>query len=134
MRLARLAVVSLSLSGAAVIVSAAPAHAAYFPCTYPYVCLYTEYGDSAWAERYQVVTSGWQTFARRDLHRARNTRNDDVALFHFTNGLTACVPSGTPYRVYNIRARGVPDAIRISSEPSCSSFPGYPVPPDWDDV
>jgi hypothetical protein len=85
-------------------------------CQYPYVCLYNF--DYVMVEKFKVVTSGWQTFSRRDVARAVNTRNDDVAYILHTNGVVECLPAGSPNDVY-VFTLGVPSAIRISSAPTC---------------
>src|SRR5262245_12475889 len=82
------------LGAAAAVAAVTPAEAAaIYPCSYPYVCLYNS-NSSTWAERYQVVTSGFQSFNRRDIIAVRNTRHDDVAFIRYTNGRVWCVVAG----------------------------------------
>lgn len=86
-------------------------------CTYPYVCLYN--ANDQKVEQYRVVTSGWQSFSRTDVYYGVNTRNDDVAYIRYTNGTVACLPAGTASTVWNLRAHGVPNGIRIDSSSVC---------------
>jgi hypothetical protein len=85
-------------------------------CEYPYVCLYDV--NANMVEKYKVITSGWQTFSRRDIYYAVNTRNDDIAYIRFTNGKVFCLPAGNPDRYYYLD-QGTPNAIRISSSSTC---------------
>ncbi|MCW2865607.1 MAG: hypothetical protein JWP48_7315 [Actinoallomurus sp.] len=112
-----------ALSGGAVAVAAAPAHAAprtpvpYYNCTYPYVCLYNQVVDTVL--KYRDFTTGWQSFSRTDVYFAVNTRNDDTAYIRYTNGDTACIPSGNPRAIYDLREFGTPNGIRIDTNPNC---------------
>lgn len=87
-------------------------------CPYPRVCLY----NSAWVRTgaFQDVTSGWQNIpAGSPSYGAKytyNSRNDDVAYFRYTNGRVGCVE---PHRTADLRALGIVNGIRISSEAHC---------------
>ncbi|MEV4483777.1 hypothetical protein [Micromonospora coxensis] len=91
-------------------------------CVYPRVCFYLT--ESNWlADRptasYQDITSGYQTLgsSSRGSYAVWNSRNDDGALLHYTNGSTYCLP---PNRG-NAHIRGeVVDKIRIMNSPSCA--------------
>lgn len=117
-------IVAIWLGLTSAVVVAVPAQAAaFYPCSYPYVCLYTTNPD-AWAERYQVVTSGFQPFSRRDITEVRNMRNDDVAFIRYTNGTVRCVPAGEGnVWVFQADTGGTPNGIRIDSSASCGSTP-----------
>jgi hypothetical protein len=112
-----------ALSGGAVAVAAAPAHAApltpvpYYNCTYPYVCLYNQVVDTVL--KYRDFTTGWQSFSRTDVYYAVNTRNDDTAFIRYTSGYTVCIPSGNPSAIYELREFGTPNGIRIDTNPTC---------------
>jgi hypothetical protein len=112
-----------ALSGGALAVAAAPAHATprtpvpYYNCTYPYVCLYNDVVDTVL--KYRDITPGWQSFTRTDVYYGLNTRNDDVAYIRYTNGKSACIPSGDPMALYDLREYGVPNGIRIDSSAVC---------------
>jgi hypothetical protein len=115
------AVVVLS-AGAGAFVASSPAQAdSAVGCRYPRVCFYLTDGD--WDDKvpsasYQDVTSTWQTLGRggRGAFIMHNTRNDDVAYVHFTNGRTACA---SPNGGVNLRAFGTADKVRISSSATC---------------
>jgi hypothetical protein len=112
---------SAVLAATAVLAAATPASAtSRYGCTYPRVCFYlTEddyFGDSPTAA-FQDVTSGWQTLGSRSRGSKWivNTRNDDVAYLHFTDGATACLLPN--FDRYN--GSHVVDKIRISSSSTC---------------
>ncbi|MFC6090085.1 hypothetical protein [Saccharothrix lopnurensis] len=86
-------------------------------CAYPYACLYN--ANQAKVGQFQVVTSGWQAFGRTDVYYAVNTRNDDVVYIRYTNGRVGCLGSGNASLVWNLRALGVPNGIRIDSSSVC---------------
>ncbi|MDQ0934672.1 hypothetical protein [Streptomyces turgidiscabies] len=67
---------------------------------------------------YQDVTSSWQTLsASRGATTVWNTRHDDGALLHFTNGATRCIRPGVLNE--NLASIGTVDKIRIMTSPSC---------------
>jgi hypothetical protein len=114
------AVVVAGLAGGAVMAATTPAHATPVPnynCTYPYVCLYNKVMDLTL--KYQDVTSGYQGFSNTGIYYGLNTRNDDVAYIRYTNGKVACMPSGSPMAIYDLRQVGVPNGIKISSADTC---------------
>lgn len=92
-----------------------------YGCTYPRVCFYLTPADWT-AQRptaaYQDVTTGWQNLGPRSRGAAYafNSRNDDIALFHFTNGNVRCVNPDSPIF---LSLYGTVDKIRISSAGSC---------------
>jgi hypothetical protein len=89
-------------------------------CVYPRVCFYLtddQYFGNAPTAAFQDVTSGYQTLGPRS-RGARwivNTRNDDTAHLHFTDGSTWCM---TPGEVDLWTSKTV-DKIRISSSATC---------------
>ncbi|MFD9301952.1 hypothetical protein ACFWCB_04485 [Streptomyces sp. NPDC060048] len=104
----------------------APAAAAAAPaCPYPYVCFYNvDELDNPAAKmtgKYQVVTSGWQWFtgSSRGADYVVNTRNDDVAYVHMTDGKVICVENNSSYSFINDEPLRYADAIRISSASNC---------------
>ncbi|WCN83711.1 hypothetical protein [Micromonospora sp. LH3U1] len=90
-------------------------------CVYPRVCFYLT--ESRWnadnpTGSYQVLTSGYQDLGSdtEGSFAVWNTRNDDGALLHYTNGNTYCLP---PNRG-NAHIRGeIVDKIRIMDSPTC---------------
>jgi hypothetical protein len=117
-RLAAAAGVALA-AGVTLLGTAAPASAAA-GCPYPYVCFYPTYAQYAAGtpvSRYRDVTDGWQNLRPQSVGAdyIYNTRNDDVAYLHFTDGSQACV---LPHSVHNWNEKQV-DAVRIDSSPTC---------------
>ncbi|WP_255953090.1 hypothetical protein [Streptomyces odontomachi] len=112
------------LAGAVVMTTGAPAQAAALGCTYPYVCLYN--ASQTKVGQFQDVTTDWQSFTRTDVYYAVNTRNDDVAYFRYSNGLTNCVAEGKANTIWDLRSTYGPDVppngIRIATESDC--YPG----------
>jgi hypothetical protein len=112
-----------AVSGGTLALAVAPADAAprtpvpYYNCTYPYVCLYNQTMDIVL--KYRDFTSTWQSFTTPDVYFGLNTRNDDIAYIRYTNGKVACIPSGNPMAVYDLRALGTPNGIRIDTSPTC---------------
>jgi hypothetical protein len=115
------AAATLAMAAGMVLVQAAPASAVSMAgCAYPRVCFYLTYGDY-WNNRptaaYQDVTSSWQTLGSRSrgADYIVNTRNDDVAYLHYTNGAVMCLePNSIAYETYR-----VVDRVRISSSATC---------------
>ncbi len=109
------------LATAAVLTAATPANAtSRSGCVYPRVCFYltqNDYFSGSPTASYQDVTSGWQTLGSRSRGSAWivNTRNDDVAHLHFTNGYTDCLRPNNNYYTAGL----VVDKIRISSASTC---------------
>lgn len=103
--------------GATLVVTSAPAYAGGLGCNYPSACLYN--ASEAKIGDFKVVTSGYQTLYSTNVYYGVNTRNDDVVYIRYTNGDEACMGSGNPNLVWNLRAFGVPNGIRISSESVC---------------
>ncbi|MBD0742408.1 hypothetical protein BG418_13085 [Streptomyces sp. CBMA152] len=92
--------------------SAAPAQG--LACDYPYVCFYVGEGGVG---KFKDITPGWQTLTRsRGAEYVVNTRHDDGALLHFTNGRTACVGPGATLHAPSI---GTVDKLRITDSPQC---------------
>lgn len=115
------AVISAAMATAATWALAAPASAdSMSGCAYPRVCFYltdNQYYSNSPTASYQDVTSGYQTLGSRS-RGARwivNTRNDDTAHLHFTDGSTWCM---TPGEVDLWTIKTV-DKIRISSSATC---------------
>ncbi len=92
-------------------------------CVYPRVCFYLT--ESNWTAdsptaSYQDITSSYQTLgsSSRGSYAVWNSRNDDGALLHYTNGTTYCLP---PNRG-NGHIRGeIVDKIRIMDSPTCGA-------------
>ncbi|MGW1870028.1 hypothetical protein ACWCPS_31355 [Streptomyces mauvecolor] len=85
-----------------------------FDCGYPYVCFYV--GEDG-VGKFKDITSGWQTLTRsRGAEYVVNTRHDDGALLHFTNGRTACVKPGATLHAPSI---GTVDKLRITDSAQC---------------
>lgn len=109
------------LAAAAVVAMATPASASTREgCTYPRVCFYlteADYFANHPTASYQDVTSGWQILGSqsRGAPWIVNTRNDDVAYLHYTNGSTHCVLPNFD------RFNGglIVDKVRISSSSTC---------------
>ncbi|MEU6369461.1 hypothetical protein ABZ876_27915 [Streptomyces sp. NPDC046931] len=95
---------------------AAPAaHADEWACTYPAVCFFKGYERTG---SFVDITSGWQTLtSSKNATGAWNTRNDDGALLHFTNGRRLCLRPGDSRN--DLRTIGTVDKIRIMDSPSC---------------
>jgi Peptidase inhibitor family I36 len=103
------------------LISAQPAAAADQTCPYPYVCFYKGMdGNGTISGKYQVVTSGWQWLgAAYGSDFVKNTRNDDVAYLHMSDGLVYCIaPHGYKSFDNDGPSRKV-DAIRISWSSTC---------------
>lgn len=91
-------------------------------CVYPRVCFYLT--ESDWyAKRptaaYQDITSSFQTLGpnSRGSWAVWNSRNDDGALLHYTDGHTYCLP---PNRGDAAIRGEIVDKIRIMNSPTCS--------------
>lgn len=83
-------------------------------CGYPYVCFYIGETESG---RFKDVTSGWQPLGRsKGAEYVVNTRRDDGAKLHFTNGRTWCAAPGESKLLVPI---GTVDKIRIMDSPQC---------------
>lgn len=111
---------SVALMTGATWVAATPASAVGGGCAYPRVCFYLTY-DDFYNDRptasFQDVTSGWQNLGPRSFGAdwIVNTRNDDVAYLHFTDGSTWCM---TPRETDQWTTKTV-DKIRISWSSTC---------------
>lgn len=114
-------VAGIIFAAGAVFFGAAPAAAdSKYGCVYPRVCFYLTdedyFGDWPTAS-FQDVTDGWQTLGSRSRGSRwiHNTRNDDVAYLHFTDGGTACLlPNFSRFN-----ADRIVDKIRISWNSTC---------------
>lgn len=90
-------------------------------CTYPRVCFYLTEARSLAnnpTASYQDITTGYQDLgsSSEGSFSVYNTRNDDGALLHYTNGYEYCLP---PNRG-NAHIRGeIVDKIRIMNSPTC---------------
>ncbi|MEO3811530.1 hypothetical protein ABGB17_21260 [Sphaerisporangium sp. B11E5] len=89
-------------------------------CGYPQVCFYKTKADwdaRRWTAAYKDITSGYQTLSSRAYgsYAAVNSRNDDGALLHFTNGAIWCLSPNS--RLWDID--WVVDKIRIMDSPTC---------------
>ncbi|MFI5494765.1 hypothetical protein [Actinoplanes sp. NPDC051859] len=115
--------VATTAAGVGVFAGAAPASAAdetIAGCDYPRVCFYKTFNDyererptAAYRDLGPTQTLGSRS---KGASVVVNTRNDDGALLHFTNGRTTCLqPNGellaTEY--------GVVDKITIMNSPIC---------------
>ncbi len=112
-----------ALMAAGTVMATAPSASAdsAFGCSWPRVCFYLT--DAAWAAdsptaAYQDITSGYQTLgaASRGSNYVYNSRNDDVAYLHLTNGAVICL---TPSTILHISSSFTVDKIRISSAATC---------------
>ncbi|GAB1332240.1 hypothetical protein [Streptomyces sennicomposti] len=114
-RLSGLAVSAVLTALGLATLAAPAAHADEWACTYPAVCFFNGYARTG---SFVDITSGWQTLtASKGATGAWNTRHDDGALLHFTNGRTLCLrPDGTRN---DLRTIGTVDKIRIMDSPSC---------------
>ncbi|MEU5309081.1 hypothetical protein [Streptomyces sp. NPDC021562] len=98
-----------------VTVAAPAAHADEWACVYPAVCFFKGYERTG---SFVDITSGWQTLtSSRNATGAWNTRHDDGALLHFTNGARLCLGPGDLNS--DLRSIGTVDKIRIMDSPSC---------------
>lgn len=101
--------------------AATPASAGtYKGCPYPNVCFYksktTNWDVNKPSAKYKDITTTWQRLTRsKGSYAAWNTRNDDIAFFHFTNGKTWCLTPNTGL-IFN---SWVVDAILIESASTC---------------
>ncbi|GGU29519.1 hypothetical protein [Streptomyces violascens] len=94
--------------------SASAAPTPGFECGYPYVCFYD--GEDG-VGKFKDITSGWQTLTRsRGAEYVVNTRHDDGALLHFSNGRTTCVKPGATLYAPSI---GAVDKLRITDSAQC---------------
>ncbi len=67
---------------------------------------------------YKDFTSTWQILGvSKGAPKVWNTRHDDGALLHFTNGATRCIRPGDLNE--NLASIGTVDKIRIMASPSC---------------
>jgi hypothetical protein len=104
------------------LVGAAPAQAdTQLGCNYPRVCFYPTFAyvnAHHPTASYKDITSSWQTlgYQARGAAGVMNTRNDDGARLHFTNGTIVCL---RPNTLLNAGAYGTVDKIRIMDSPSC---------------
>lgn len=116
------AAVAMSALAVGALAGPAPAQASTrYGCTYPRVCFYLT--ASNWTSQsptasYQDITSTWQNLGSQSYGAAYafNSRNDDVAWFHFTNGRQICLRPDNP--IY-LDQYGTVDKIRISSSSTC---------------
>ncbi|MFI6359997.1 hypothetical protein ACIBJF_47290 [Streptomyces sp. NPDC050743] len=118
---APLGAAALAVTGTVTLAS--PASAAE-TCPYPYVCFY----DSSALEspgthiigKFQVVTSGWQWLSgAKGAAFVLNTRHDDVAYMHMTDGTVYCVLPGGSKNFDDDYPNRIVDAIRISWSSTC---------------
>ncbi|MFI9615731.1 hypothetical protein ACIHCM_29305 [Streptomyces sp. NPDC052023] len=92
-----------------------------FGCGYPRVCFYKTQAD--WNARrytaaYRDMTESYQNLssAAAGAYAVFNSRNDDGARLHFTNGPAECLKPNTLMLTNGF----VVDKIRIMDSPSCS--------------
>ncbi|MGN9809466.1 hypothetical protein ACTMSW_08915 [Micromonospora sp. BQ11] len=92
-------------------------------CNYPRVCFYKTLADAN-AERPTATfqdKGSWQRLGSRSYgaYSVYNSRNDDGALIHFTNGTTYCVfPGEYAHLAGNI---GTADMIMIMDAYNCAA-------------
>ena len=104
------------------LLGAAPARAeSASGCSYPRVCFYPTsayLNASRPTASYKDLTPSWQTlgYQARGAAIVYNSRNDDGARLHFTNGTVKCVEPGW---YVNAGAYGTVDKIRIMNSPTC---------------
>jgi hypothetical protein len=112
---------AITIAGAAIIANPVAASASYLGCDYPRVCFYLHYSDlTAQRPTASFRDAGyWQNLGSRSYgaNFVYNSRNDDGALLHFTNGNTYCVEplNGTNLPNYY----GIADRIKIMDSPTC---------------
>ncbi|MET8571890.1 hypothetical protein [Streptomyces sp. NPDC004783] len=92
-----------------------------FGCGYPQVCFYKTQADwnaKRWTAAYKDLTSSYQTLSSgaRGAYAVFNSRNDDGARLHFTDGHAECLEPNTLMLTNGF----VVDKIRIMTSPSCS--------------
>lgn len=92
-----------------------------FGCGYPQVCFYKTKADwdaKRWTAAYKDVTSYYQNLSpgARGAYAVFNSRNDDGARLHFTDGSADCLDPNTLMLTNGF----VADKIRIMASPSCS--------------
>lgn len=114
------AVIGSVLAGSFAVASPAQADSRW-GCGYPRVCFYLtaqNFLDDAPTAAFRDVTSGYQNLGSRSrgAFLVFNSRNDDGALLHFTNGRTYCL---TPNGYVFAQEIGTVNKIRISRSPSC---------------
>ncbi|MCT4353639.1 hypothetical protein M5362_10915 [Streptomyces sp. Je 1-79] len=113
------------IGATAALVTASPASAAAPACPYPYVCFYNvddlNHPAAKMTGKYQVVTSGWQWFTGSSYGAdlVVNTRNDDVAYVHMSNGTVICVENNSRHSFINDEPLRYADGVRISSAANC---------------
>lgn len=93
-------------------------------CPYPYVCFYAtadlQNPNNYITGKFQDVTTSWQWLsASKGSDLVVNTRNDDVAYMHMTDGTVYCVENNSSRSFENDEPIRYVDAIRISSSSSC---------------
>lgn len=101
--------------------SAASADTA-FGCGYPQVCFYKTEADwlaRKWTAAYKDVTSYYQNLSSKAYGSwaVYNSRNDDGARLHFTDGTSTCLGPNTILLTYHYKTL---DKIRIMDSPTCS--------------
>ena len=123
--LKRISLAAAMIAGAVVgstLAAASPAQAtSAYGCTYPRVCFYltaTSWVNDSPTASFQDVTSSYQTLGSqsRGSVEAYNSRNDDGALLHFTNGRTYCL---LPNQSASLRSIGTVDKIKIMTSADC---------------
>ncbi|WP_327029879.1 hypothetical protein OG989_05570 [Micromonospora sp. NBC_01740] len=120
------AVVSAAIgtSSPAIASDVGPAGTAY-GCGYPQVCFYkTQANWTArdWTAAYQDITGSYQNLSSGAYgsYYVYNSRNDDGALLHYTNGYTYCLhPSTYVNNSTNPTGFWTVDKIRIMDSPTC---------------
>ncbi|MFG1920606.1 hypothetical protein [Cryptosporangium sp. NPDC048952] len=114
------AVIGSVLAGSFAVGSPAQASSKW-GCEYPRVCFYLtaqNFLDDKPTAAFRDVTSGYQNLGARSrgAFLVFNSRNDDGALLHFSNGRTYCLAPNASVFGQDI---GTVDKIRISWSPSC---------------
>jgi hypothetical protein len=117
--IAAAAVTTVSLTAATVPSASAAAHTEH-GCPYPRVCFFKTEKD--WnakrpAGSFKDVTSRWQRLTTsKGSFAVYNTRDDDIAYLHFTDGSTVCMD---PNDAFIVGRNFVVDAVRISWASHC---------------
>jgi hypothetical protein len=120
-----LAVVAAAVLGTTgAVVAQSPASAAH-GCEWPRVCFYLTVSDlnaNRPTAAFQDVTSGWQYLGSRSrgAYYVYNSRRDDVAYLHSTNGSVHCLaPLNGVNPSHPANGWGTVDRIRISWSSTC---------------
>jgi len=125
MRKTLIAAAAVVLGTMGSLVAQSPASASYLGCDWPRVCFYLTQADlnaNRPTASFQDVTTGWQNLGSRSFGAffVYNSRNDDVAYLHSTNGTVHCLePLNGVNPSHPANGWGTVDKIRISWSATC---------------